>query len=187
MARRTADLPPAPRSHRLDAARRRAQGGRPVAVGPHRRRRVPDQPADGAQGLPGTGRRRARRVAPRARHVRQRRRAESAAQRRAREISGRRVAADSQAHRTARPQDGRPLMTYIEAHGLRKTYGAHVALDRIDLQIGEDAIVGLTSYEGTLRVLGRDPWNEREDLMRDVSFITDVAVLPRWIRVAQAL
>ncbi|HXD72907.1 MAG TPA: ABC transporter ATP-binding protein [Vicinamibacterales bacterium] len=96
-------------------------------------------------------------------------------------------------------------MTYIEAHGLRKTYGAHVALDGIDLQIGEgrivgligpngagkttalNAIVGLTSYEGTLRVLGRDPWNEREDLMRDVSFITDVAVLPRWIRVAQAL
>jgi len=96
-------------------------------------------------------------------------------------------------------------MNYIEAKGLRKTYGATVALDGIDLHIGEgrivgmigpngagkttalNAIVGLTSYEGELRVLGRDPWNERDALMRDVCFITDVAVLPRWIRVAQAL
>ena len=96
-------------------------------------------------------------------------------------------------------------MNYIEAKGLRKTYGASVALDGIDLHIGEgrivgligpngagkttalNAIVGLTSYLGELRVLGRDPWNERDALMRDVCFITDVAVLPRWIRVSQAL
>ncbi|HVP42394.1 MAG TPA: ABC transporter ATP-binding protein [Terriglobales bacterium] len=96
-------------------------------------------------------------------------------------------------------------MSCIEARGLRKTYGATVAVDGIDLQVEEgrilgligpngagkttalNAILGLTSYEGELRVLGRDPWRERERLMRDVCFIADVAVLPRWIRVAQLL
>jgi len=96
-------------------------------------------------------------------------------------------------------------MAYIEARGLRKTYGATVALDGIDLQVEEgrilgligpngagkttalNAIVGLTSYDGQLRVLGRDPWTDRARLMQDVSFIADVAVLPRWIRVSQAL
>src|ERR1041385_7890254 len=96
-------------------------------------------------------------------------------------------------------------MTYIEARGLRKTYGGNVALDGIDLHIDEGRIVGplgptgagkttalnaivvLTSYEGSLRVLGRDPWHERDAIVRDVCFITDVAVLPRWIRVSQAL
>src|SRR5204862_4402299 len=48
-------------------------------------------------------------------------------------------------------------------------------------------ILGLTPYQGELRVLGRDPWAERDRLMRDVCFIADVAVLPRWIRVSQAL
>src|SRR5207247_1479661 len=46
---------------------------------------------------------------------------------------------------------------------------------------------GLTSYQGELKVLGRDPWASRDELMRDVSFIADVAVLPRWIRVSQLL
>jgi ABC-2 type transport system ATP-binding protein len=96
-------------------------------------------------------------------------------------------------------------MAYIEARGLRKTYGATVALDSIDLRVDEgrivgligpngagkttalNAIVGLTPYEGQLRVLGRDPWRERARLVRDVCFITDVAVLPRWMRVGQAL
>ncbi|HET7692054.1 MAG TPA: ABC transporter ATP-binding protein [Gemmatimonadota bacterium] len=96
-------------------------------------------------------------------------------------------------------------MAYIEARGLRKTYGATVALDGIDLDVQEgrilgligpngagkttalNAIVGLTSYEGELRVLGRDPWTDRARLMRDATFIADVAVLPRWIRVSQAL
>jgi ABC-2 type transport system ATP-binding protein len=50
-----------------------------------------------------------------------------------------------------------------------------------------NAILGLTSYQGELNVLGRDPWTERDQLMRDVCFIADVAVLPRWIRVSQAL
>ncbi|HJT80578.1 MAG TPA: ABC transporter ATP-binding protein, partial [Chthoniobacterales bacterium] len=50
-----------------------------------------------------------------------------------------------------------------------------------------NAILGLSSYEGQLKVLGREPWNARDELMRDVSFIADVAVLPRWIRVTQLL
>jgi len=96
-------------------------------------------------------------------------------------------------------------MACIEARGLRKTYGPTVALDGIDLDIAEgrivgligpngagkstalNAILGLTPYQGELRVLGRDPWNERDQLMRDVSFIADVAVLPRWMRVSQVL
>ena len=96
-------------------------------------------------------------------------------------------------------------MACIEARGLRKAYGATVALDGVDLRVEEgrilgligpngagkttalNAILGLTPYQGELRVLGRDPWNERDRLMRDVSFIADVAVLPRWIRVSQAL
>src|SRR5881398_1332182 len=96
-------------------------------------------------------------------------------------------------------------MAPIEAHGLRKVFGTTVALDGIDLRVEEgrilgligpngagkttalNAILGLTSYEGQLTVLGRDPWNARDQLMRDVSFIADVAVLPRWIRVSQLL
>src|SRR5258706_16014581 len=96
-------------------------------------------------------------------------------------------------------------MTVIEARSLRKTFGTTVAVDGIDLRVEEgrilgligpngagkttalNAIVGLTSYQGELKVLGRDPWTERDQLMRDVCFITDVAVLPRWIRVSQAL
>src|SRR6202167_5652543 len=93
----------------------------------------------------------------------------------------------------------------IEARGLRKTFGTTVALDGIDLRIEEgrilgiigpngagkstalNAILGLTEYHGELKVLGRDPWNDRDQLMRDVCFIADVAVLPRWMRVSQAL
>jgi ABC-2 type transport system ATP-binding protein len=96
-------------------------------------------------------------------------------------------------------------MTVIEARGLRKSFGATVALEGIDLRIEEgqilgligpngagkstalNAILGLISYQGQLSVLGRDPWNERDQLMRDVCFIADVAVLPRWMRVSQAL
>src|SRR5438132_1054289 len=96
-------------------------------------------------------------------------------------------------------------MACIEARGLRKIFGTTVALDNVDLRVEEgrilgligpngagkttalNAILGLTSYDGQLSVLGRDPWSAREELMRDVSFIADVAVLPRWIRVTQLL
>jgi len=96
-------------------------------------------------------------------------------------------------------------MACIEARALRKSFGSTVALDNMELRVEEgrilgligpngagkttalNAILGLTSYQGELRVLGRDPWREREQLMRDVCFISDVAVLPRWIRVEQAV
>jgi ABC-2 type transport system ATP-binding protein len=96
-------------------------------------------------------------------------------------------------------------MTCIEARGLRKAFGPTVALDGIDLHVEEgrilgliglngagkttalNAILGLTPYQGELKVLGRDPWTQRDELMREVCFIADVAVLPRWIKVSQAL
>jgi ABC-2 type transport system ATP-binding protein len=96
-------------------------------------------------------------------------------------------------------------MACIEARGLRKAFGTTMALDGVDLRIEEgrilgligpngagkttalNAILGLTPYQGELRVLGRDPWSERERLMCDVCFIADVAVLPRWIKVSQVL
>jgi ABC-2 type transport system ATP-binding protein len=96
-------------------------------------------------------------------------------------------------------------MKVIDARGLRKTFGKTVALEGVDLRVEEgrilgligpngagkstalNAILGLTPYEGELKVLGRDPWSERDRLMRDVCFIADVAVLPRWMRVSQAL
>ena len=96
-------------------------------------------------------------------------------------------------------------MACIEARGLRKTFGTTIALDGVDLRVEEGrilgligpngagkttalhAMLGLTSYDGELRVLGRNPWNERDRLMCDVCFIADVAVLPRWMRVSQAL
>ena len=96
-------------------------------------------------------------------------------------------------------------MAIIEARGLRKAFGTTVALDGVDLSIEEGrilgligpngagkttalhAMLGLTQHQGELRVLGRNPWTERDTLMREVCFIADVAVLPRWIRVSQAL
>jgi len=96
-------------------------------------------------------------------------------------------------------------MTVIEARGLRKAFGKTIALDGVDLRVEEgrilgligpngagkttalDAVLGLIPYEGNLKVLGRDPWKERDQLMRDVCFIADVAVLPRWIKVSEAV
>jgi ABC-2 type transport system ATP-binding protein len=96
-------------------------------------------------------------------------------------------------------------MACIEARGLRKAFGTTVALDSIDLRVEEgrilgligpngagkttalNAILGLIPHQGELRVLGRDPWSDRGALMRDVCFIADVAILPRWMLVSQAL
>lgn len=96
-------------------------------------------------------------------------------------------------------------MTCIEARGLRKSYGATIAIDGIDLNVEEGrilgligpngagksttlhAILGLTPYQGELRVVGRDPWTARDQLMTDVAFIADVAVLPRWLRVSDSV
>src|ERR1700681_424988 len=113
--------------------------------------------------------------------------------------AGRKPPSRSPAKRSAK------AMPCIEARGLRKSFGNTIALDGIDLRVEEgrilgligpngagkttalNAILGLTPYQGELKVLGRDPWTERDQLMRDVCFIADVAVLPRWMRVSQAL
>ncbi len=97
------------------------------------------------------------------------------------------------------------MSTLISAAGLAKRYGQTQALDHIDFNVGEGrivgligpngagkttalkAILGLTSFEGSLDVLGIDPRQQRAQLMQNVCFIADVAVLPRWIRVGQAL
>jgi ABC-2 type transport system ATP-binding protein len=96
-------------------------------------------------------------------------------------------------------------MASIEAKGLSKVFGKTVALDGIDLSVERgrilgligpngagkstalNAILGLIPYEGELKVLGRNPWTTRDELMQDVCFIADVAVLPRWMRVSQAV
>ena len=93
----------------------------------------------------------------------------------------------------------------ITARGLRKAYRNKLALDGTSFEIGAGkiigligpngagkttalkAVLGLIPFEGELNVLGRDPRTQRDDLMNDVCFIADVAVLPRWIRVSEAI
>jgi ABC-2 type transport system ATP-binding protein len=93
----------------------------------------------------------------------------------------------------------------IKAHALSKSYRGVRALDAVsfDIEAGRivgligpngagkttalKAILGLTHYDGELDVLGKNPYTERDSLMREVCFIADVAVLPRWLRVWQAL
>jgi len=97
------------------------------------------------------------------------------------------------------------MSALIEALDLTKKYGAHVALDRANFSveagrivglIGPNgagkttalrAILGLTAYEGQLKVLDREPFRERTALMHDACFIADVAVLPGWLRVDHAI
>ena len=97
------------------------------------------------------------------------------------------------------------MTTVIEARDLRKSYGPTRALDGVSFTVDTGrivgligpngagkttalkAILGLTHVEGALRVLDRNPRTERDLLMRDVCFIADVAVLPKWLRVRQAL
>jgi len=97
------------------------------------------------------------------------------------------------------------MTAVIEARGLAKAYGATHALDGVSFSvepgrivglIGPNgagkttalkAILGLTPFTGELQVLGLDPRTRRDELMREVCFMADVAVLPRWLRVSQAL
>ena len=97
------------------------------------------------------------------------------------------------------------MTTIIEARGLTKSFKDTRALDGVSFSIQAGRIVGLigpngagkttalksilglATYEGELRVLGRDPYSDRDALMHDVCFIADVAVLPKWLRVEHAL
>jgi len=97
------------------------------------------------------------------------------------------------------------MTAIIEARGLSKNYGKSLVVRGVDLNVQAGRIVGLigpngagkttviksilglTSFDGELRVLGRDPRTERDALMEEVCFIADVAVLPRWIKVSQAV
>jgi ABC-2 type transport system ATP-binding protein len=97
------------------------------------------------------------------------------------------------------------MTAIIEARGLTKSYGDTPALRGLDLDVHSGKIVGLigpngsgkttaiksilglTSFDGELKVLGRDPRTERDQLMNEVCFIADVAVLPRWLKVSNAL
>ncbi|MDR3385565.1 MAG: ABC transporter ATP-binding protein [Rudaea sp.] len=93
----------------------------------------------------------------------------------------------------------------VRARGLSKRYGTTVALDNVNLDIlpgrivglvgpngagkttALKAILGLTEFDGQLSVLGMDPRSQRYALMQQVCFIADVAVLPRWLRVSEAV
>ncbi|WFC43607.1 ABC transporter ATP-binding protein [Pseudoxanthomonas sp. SE1] len=93
----------------------------------------------------------------------------------------------------------------VSAHGLRKAYRNKLALDNTSFEIEAGkiigligpngagkttalkAILGLTPFEGQLKVLGLDPRKDRDELMKDVCFIADVAVLPRWMKVKEAI
>ncbi len=93
----------------------------------------------------------------------------------------------------------------IQARDLSKRYGSQVALDHVNFSveagrivglIGPNgagktsalrAILGLTAYEGGLEVLGREPFGNRAALMLEATFIADIAVLPGWLRVDQAV
>jgi ABC-2 type transport system ATP-binding protein len=97
------------------------------------------------------------------------------------------------------------MTAIVEAKGLTKSFGATQALDGVSFAIETGrivgligpngagkttalkAILGLTPFGGELKVLGLDPRTQRDELMRDVCFMADVAVLPRWLRVSQAL
>jgi len=96
-------------------------------------------------------------------------------------------------------------MACLEIRGLRKAYGDNRALDGVDLRLEEGrilgligpngagkstalkAMLGLTRCDGEIRVLGLDPWTQRGQLMEDVAFVADVAVLPLWMSVGQVL
>ena len=99
-------------------------------------------------------------------------------------------------------RNGSPV---VVARGLRKAYKNKLALDdtRFEVPLGRivgligpngagkttalKAILGLVPFEGDLKVLGKDPRTQRDELMNDICFIADVAVLPRWMKVKEAI
>jgi ABC-2 type transport system ATP-binding protein len=97
------------------------------------------------------------------------------------------------------------MSAVISAKGLTKRYGKQAAVDSISFDIPAGRIVGLIGpngsgktttlkaalglipFDGELTVLGKDPRTQRNELMQDVCFIADVAILPRWLRVGDAI
>jgi len=97
------------------------------------------------------------------------------------------------------------MSAVVSAVGLTKRYGKTTAVDNVSFEIAQGrivgligangsgktttlkAILGLIPFDGVLRVLGLDPRSHRDELMESVSFIADVAVLPRWIRVREVV
>lgn len=97
------------------------------------------------------------------------------------------------------------MSALIEIKNLSKNYGQQTVLDDVNLNIEAGriigligpngsgktttlkAILGLSSFEGSVSVLGKDPRRQRDELMQDICFIADVAILPRWLKVADAV
>jgi ABC-2 type transport system ATP-binding protein len=97
------------------------------------------------------------------------------------------------------------VSTLVRARNLSKRFGSVHALDGVSFEIGKGrivgligpngagkttalkAVLGLTPFDGELEVLGRDPRRERHQIMQEVCFIADVATLPKWLKVRQAL
>src|SRR6185312_6939848 len=129
---------------------------------------------------------------------------------RTRRFPERRVAAPARPHQNSRTRprqlaQGAAPMTgpIVSVRGLKKRFGRNEILHGLDFDIPPgriyglighngagktttlNAILGLTSYEGTIRVLGEDPFARRAKLMENVAFISDVASLPRFLRVRE--
>ncbi len=97
------------------------------------------------------------------------------------------------------------MTSLVTARGVSKNYGKICAVDNVSFDIDKGkimgligpngagkttllkAMLGLTDCDGDLSVLGLNPFRQRKELMRNICFIADVAVLPRWIRVSQLL
>ncbi len=97
------------------------------------------------------------------------------------------------------------MTNYISAKGLSKSYGDFLALDDVNVTINKgqivgligangagkttmiNAILGLSSFDGELSVMGFDPYTQRNELMKEVCFISDVATLPKWIKVSEVI
>jgi len=97
------------------------------------------------------------------------------------------------------------MTSLVSARNVSKSYGTVRAVDDVSFDIGKGrimgligpngagkttllkALLGLTDCQGSLSVLGLDPFKQRKELMQNICFIADVAVLPRWIKVSQLL
>lgn len=97
------------------------------------------------------------------------------------------------------------MTSLVSAQGVTKRFGSFTAVDNVSFEVESGkilgligpngagkttllkALLGLTDCEGQLSVMGLDPFRQRKELMRNICFIADVAVLPRWIRVTQLL